>query len=229
MIDPLDEAFRFGRGVFETVLVQNGRALLRTEHLDSMNEAAVVLGLDNGRIDPGDPPGTLGIWRWTLTPLQFLTTWVDGVEEVENIELGLSRLRVCSTSWEARYKTLSYLLQIQAREESSTGWDVLLNENGCVAGATRANLFWVRQGKIFTPSTTCGCRNGAVRRWILGQFDAVEEVEDTCDVLDGAEEIFLTNSRIGIAPVTRWNERRMTAGAHCREIRERYGRMVAGR
>lgn len=227
MIDPLDEAFRFGRGVFETVLVQDGRALLRTEHLESMNEAAVALGLDNGRIAPGDPPGTLGIWRWTLTPLQFLTTWVDGVEETENVELGLSKLRVCSTSWEARYKTLSYLLQIQAREESSTGWDVLLNENGCLAGATMANLFWVRQGKLFTPATVCGCRNGAVRRWILGEFDGVAEVEDTAEALDGAEEIFLTNSRIGIAPVTKWNDRRMAAGPVCREIRERYGRMLA--
>ncbi|MDX6765472.1 MAG: aminotransferase class IV [Candidatus Methylacidiphilales bacterium] len=205
MIDPLDEGFRYGRGAFETVRVSRGRALLRAEHVDALKEAAVALGLDSSRIEPGDPPADSGFWRWILTPRQFLTLWVDeGVEEVVGVELGLSRLRVCSTAWESRHKTLSYLLQIQAREESVTGRDVLLNENGHMAGATMANLFWVRDGRVFTPSRDCGCRNGAVRRWILRNTPDLAEVAESPAVLDGADEIFLTNSRLGIVPVLRW-------------------------
>ena len=223
MIDPLDEAFRYGRGVFESVRVHDGRSLLHGEHLASMNEAAVALGLDNGSINPGNPPGSEGIWRWILTPLQFLTLWTDGAsEESEAVEIGLSRLRVSSFSWEARYKTLSYLLQIQAREESASGWDVMLNETGILSGATTANLFWVRDGGIFTPSISCGCRNGAVRRWISGQFPGLKETEESPESLDRAEEIFLTNSRIGILPVTRWRDRSVAIGARTLEIQARY-------
>jgi 4-amino-4-deoxychorismate lyase len=227
MIDPLDEGFRYGRGVFETVRVHDGRALLFDEHVASMNEAAVALGLDNSRIHPDPIPGLQGIWRWFLTPLQFLTTWDDGVHaETDGVELGLSRLRVSSQSWEARYKTLSYLLQIQAREDAVTGWDVLLNEKGHLAGATMANLFWVRGGVVFTPSLECGCRNGAVRRWVMAQFPQAWEVESGPGVLESAEEIFLTNSRVGILPVTAMLSRSLVMGKRTGEIRMLYESMV---
>ncbi len=227
MIDPLDEGFRYGRGVFETVRVHDGRALLFAEHVASMNEAAVALGLDNSRIDPVSVPGVRGIWRWYLTPLQFLSTWDDGVHvETGGVELGLSRLRVSSQAWEARYKTLSYLLQIQAREDSVTGWDVMLNEKGHLAGATMANLFWVRDGVIFTPTLDCGCRNGAVRRWILSCFPQTREVEVGPGVLEAADEIFLTNSRVGIVPVTAMLSRSLVVGERTGEIRTLYESMV---
>jgi 4-amino-4-deoxychorismate lyase len=227
MIDPLDEGFRYGRGVFETVRVHQGRPLLLVEHIASMNEAAIALGLDNSRIHPGPVPGSQGIWRWFLTPLQFLTTWDDGAgAETEGAELGLSRLRVSSQSWEARYKTLSYLLQVQAREESLTGWDVLLNEKGHLAGVTMANLFWVRDGAIFTPSPDCGCRNGAVRRWVMAYFPQTREVEVGPGVLEAADEIFLTNSRVGILPVTAMLSRSLVVGKRTGEIRMLYESMV---
>jgi len=122
----------------------------------------------------------------------------------------LAETGVWSTSWEARYKTLSYLSRIQARREAGAADQerVLLNEKGELASASMANLFWVKGGKLRTPAQECGCRAGTVRRWVLERSgQKVEEGGWKKEELDGAEEIFLTNARIGIVPVRSWGGR----------------------
>jgi branched-subunit amino acid aminotransferase/4-amino-4-deoxychorismate lyase len=209
LIPAEDEGFRYGRGVFETLRVKEGRAAHLSWHRDSMTEGAVALGLNPEKMDPGPVPEGGGLWRWFLTPGQFITTWEPAERTVpSNIDLGLSSLRVSATSWEARYKTLSYLLMWQARHQAVTGWDVLLNEHGHLASATMANLFWVENGEIFTPDTACGCRAGTVRRWLLeASGRPVMTTHRDVSALDEASEIFITNSRLGILPVRSWRQR----------------------
>jgi branched-subunit amino acid aminotransferase/4-amino-4-deoxychorismate lyase len=84
----------------------------------------------------------------------------------------------------------------------------MLNERGEIASASMANLFWVRDGKIRTPARECGCRGGTVRRWVLEKSGrGVEEGRWGKEELDQAEEIFLTNARIGLVPVREWGGR----------------------
>jgi branched-chain amino acid aminotransferase/4-amino-4-deoxychorismate lyase len=207
-----DAGFRHGVGVFETVRVKNGKARWREWHLESIRESAQVLGLKVLEKDLEKVPVGDGLWRWFVTETGTRSWWNEGIDlPSAAYELRLSTIGVWSNSWEARYKTLSYLSRIQGRKESdSDGEVVMLNERGEIASASMANLFWVKEGKLRTPARECGCRAGTVRRWILERSSQkVEEGKWNKEELDGAEEIFLTNARISIQPVVSWNGKKL--------------------
>jgi len=200
--------FHYGRGVFETVPVCGGKVRHLEWHWHSLHEAAAALDLPapSGKELPGPVPGGDGLWRWLLDEDGLETTWQAGLPPLpEAVDLALSPLRVSSLSWEARFKTFSYLLMWQARAQAPGGWAVLLNEHGRLATATMANLFWVREDRLFTPARHCGCRAGTARRWVLEcpGFPVVETDEGP-DALDAASEIFLTNARLGVFPAASW-------------------------
>ena len=97
----------------------------------------------------------------------------------------------------------------------------MLNERGELASASMANLFWVRNGKLRTPARACGCRGGTVRRWVLERSgQRVEEGKWKPEELDGAEEIFLTNARIGIKPVRAWRGKKLAGSKLTAELAE---------
>lgn len=208
-----DAGFRHGVGVFETVRVKDGQAPWRKWHLASIRESARVLGLEVDEKRLVQAPAEYGLWRWFVSETGTRTLWSDGIElPPAAFRLALAETGVWSTSWEARYKTLSYLNRVQAARESKAKDEerVMLNEKGEIASASTANLFWVRRGKLRTPARECGCRGGTVRRWVLEKSgQSVEEGRWPPDELDQAEEIFLTNARIGIKPVKEWKGRRL--------------------
>ncbi len=206
-----DAGFRHGVGVFETVRVKGGIARWREWHLESIYASAKALGLKVEDKDLLQVPKGDGLWRWFVTETGTRSWWSEGSEVVPRAyDLDLAETGVWSTSWEARYKTLSYLSRIQVRREAGAADQerVLLNEKGELASASMANLFWVKGGKLRTPAQECGCRAGTVRRWVLERSgQKVEEGGWKKEELDGAEEIFLTNARIGIVPVRSWGGR----------------------
>ncbi len=210
-----DEGFRYGKGVFETLRVINGRALFQDWHEEVMMRGAEVLGLDRSPmffID--EPPTGSGIWRWYLTEsgIEMLFD-ASAPEPPASYSLSTSSLKVNSAAWDVRYKTLSYLMHLQARSEAETDEVVLLNQRGELASASMANLFWVRDSILYTPEVDAGCRAGVIRRWVLEHTDhAVRQGRFTPDALTSADEIFLTNSRIGIQPVHAWEGKPLKTG-----------------
>ena len=203
-----DAGFRHGVGVFETVRVQGGKARWRDWHLESIHRSAKTLGLNVEEKEFKHIPQGDGLWRWFVTDTGTRSWWCEGLEKVSpTVSLEMGKVGVWSDSWEARYKTMSYLSRIQAREGQREGGEVvMLNEKGEIASASMANLFWVKDGKLKTPARECGCRAGTVRRWILERSgQKVEEGRWKQEELDGAEEIFVTNARIGIKPVVSWH------------------------
>jgi branched-subunit amino acid aminotransferase/4-amino-4-deoxychorismate lyase len=86
-----------------------------------------------------------------------------------------------------------------------------------------ANLFWVSGGRGFTPDPSCGCRKGVVRRWVLEKSGLdITEVSAAVEELNAADEIFLTNSRIGILPVTRWRDQSLKPGSITTRLWKQY-------
>jgi len=224
MVPVSDGGFRHGVGVFETVRVEKGKAAWREWHLDSIRESARVLGLKVEEKELTRVPGEHGIWRWFVTETGTRTWWNEGIElPPAAYDLDLAETGVWSTSWEARYKTLSYLNRIQAKREGGPADQerVMLNEKGEMASASMANLFWRRDGMLRTPSRECGCRAGTVRRWVLERSgQRVEEGKWKLEELDGAEEIFLTNARIGIKPVRAWRGKKLAGSKLTAELAE---------
>jgi len=211
-----DAGFRHGVGVFETVRVDGGKAKWIDWHSQSIRKSAEVLGLRVEEEVFKKVPEGVGLWRWFVTESGTRSWWSEGIEKPPTgYDLDLAETGVWSSSWEARYKTLSYLNRIQARREGQKVNEerVMLNEKGEIASVSMANLFWVRGGKLRTPAWECGCRAGTVRRWVLERSgEKVEEGRWKKEELDGAEEMFLTNARMGIQPVFSWQGKKLAAG-----------------
>lgn len=201
-----DRGFRYGWGVFETIVVRSGRAEFFSWHVESLEKAALALGLSLPRIPDSEPPGVEGIWRWFHTETGTRTWWETGVEPTPlSMELGRGVVPVHSTAWSARFKTLSYLTQLQNKPKGSDQEVLVVNERNEVVSAAMANVFWVRHGRLETAPHDAGCRCGVVRRWVMEYGGVpVKQARLAWSELDCVEEMFLTNSRLGIVPVRSW-------------------------
>ena len=109
----------------------------------------------------------------------------------------------------ARLKTLSYLDSVLARRQArEQGGDeaLMLNSREEAACAAAANVFWVSDGRLFTPALECGVLAGTMRARVLAAAGrlgvAVAEVQAPGQTLRGADAIFLTNSLIGVRAVS---------------------------
>ena len=114
-----------------------------------------------------------------------------------------STIRRNARSPSARRKARTYLDNVLARREAeAAGADeaLLLNTAGHAACASAANLFWITDGRIFTPSLGCGVLDGIVRAQVIAAAP-VEEVRANLDTLLKAEAAFLTSSLIGVRMV----------------------------
>lgn len=113
---------------------------------------------------------------------------------------------------------------------------LLLNENGQVAEGATCNILMLRKGKLFTPPVTENVLEGITRDSImeLAQHEiglAVEERPIDRSELYVCDELFLTGTAVGIAPVVRVDHRPVSdgaVGAITREVRRLYFDAVRG-
>ncbi len=81
---------------------------------------------------------------------------------------------------------------------------LMLSSDGELASATSANLFWIHKGRCYTPPLSTGCLDGITRRQVMEHSgEAVQEQRANLTILQQADAVFLTNSRVGIWPVER--------------------------
>ena len=217
-------------GVFETLRVIDGVPLFVPEHAAEFARAASMLGLNadlNLSQARAELPRRSGRWRWIVTTEGTTMLFSEEPDApAETLALSVSVVRVGSHNWDARFKTVSYLTHAQALKMSSTPEAILLNEHGEVVGAARANLFWRRGDRLFTPAHEAGCRQGVVRGFVL-QRREVEVGYFSLNDLLAADEIFLTNSMKGIVSVRAVEEDTRNEFSCANALRAEYAEAVA--
>ena len=77
---------------------------------------------------------------------------------------------------------------------------LLFNDRAELVSACTANVFLLRGDRLCTPARSSGCRPGVIREWVIARRKVEERRLRREDVVN-ADEIFLTNSWIGIMPV----------------------------
>jgi branched-subunit amino acid aminotransferase/4-amino-4-deoxychorismate lyase len=114
----------------------------------------------------------------------------------------------------SRVKSLNYLDNLLAREEARhKGADeaVLLNTRGLVAEGSASNVFLVGSEGLLTPSIESGALPGITRATVIELAReagiACAEGEVATEALVQAAEAFLTNSIMGVMPLTRLDGR----------------------
>ncbi|NKE71485.1 aminotransferase class IV [Candidatus Manganitrophus noduliformans] len=120
--------------------------------------------------------------------------------------------RNATTALDPALKSISFLNNVMAKSEATkAGSDdgLLLNPEGYLSEGTTSNLFWVRRGKLETPSPAVGLLEGITREVVIDLARKkrlpTEEGFFKPDALFEAEEAFLTNSGFELMPVTRIN------------------------
>ena len=92
---------------------------------------------------------------------------------------------------------------------------------GQVAEATGANVFFVKDGKIHTPTADCFL-DGITRRTVidLARARGLEVIERAImpDELEGFEQCFLTGTAAEVTPVSEIGPYRFTPAEVCRNL-----------
>lgn len=120
-----------------------------------------------------------------------------------------------------------------------SGFDeaIFLNESGHVAEGATCNLFMVRRDQLITPPSTENVLEGITRDAVMAlaerelRMTVVERPIDRSELYI-CDELFLTGTAVGIAPVVRVDHRPVKdaeVGRRTREIRELYFDVARGR
>lgn len=179
--------------------LQEGRASLRL---------TVTRGVGpRGLVPPAEASVTILITATALGPAP------------ENCSAIIAKTVRASGTISARVKSLNYLDSVLARREAAeqgVAEALMRNCHGRIAEASAANLFLVRDGGLVTPPVSEGALPGIQRAVAMAAAQAlgidVAEVPVEEHALAEADELFLTNSLIGICPLVALGARAVRAG-----------------
>lgn len=115
----------------------------------------------------------------------------------------------------ANYKTNNALVYVMAglhQKQHRLDEAIILNQYGFLCETTSSNVFVVYQKQIYTPALSEGCVAGVMRSVVLQlakthNFPLVE-AQISPDILNEAEEVFVTNATSGIRWVMGYNKKR---------------------
>lgn len=151
------------------------------------------------------------------------------------LSLAVSPYRTNTVSPLVGIKSLNYLDHVLSWEEAqSRDFDeaVVLNERGEIVSATTANLFWARNGTLHTPALSTGALAGITRECVIELANQcfIPLLEGSYEMQDltEADEIFLTSSSLGVAPVTTFDFRRYSSeGSITTTIAQAFNQLIS--
>ncbi|MEV0011900.1 aminodeoxychorismate lyase [Streptomyces sp. NPDC051840] len=223
----LDHGITVGDGVFETVRVAAGRPFALTRHLDRLTRSARGLGLSDPDHDEvrravaavvEAAPMELGRLRITFTAgLSPLGSDRGDSGPSLVVALGETTRRpdttaVVTVPWTRNergavtgLKTTSYAENVVAlarAHEQGASEAIFPNTVGRLCEGTGSNIFVVLDGRIHTPPVSSGCLAG-ITRALAVEWTGAQETDLPLEVLERADEIFLTSTLRDIQAVHR--------------------------
>ncbi|QES51005.1 4-amino-4-deoxychorismate lyase [Streptomyces venezuelae] len=233
-VSVFDHGLTVGDGVFETLKAEHGQAFALTRHLERLTRSARGLGLPDP--DPEEVreacaavlaanPMPLGRLRITYTggvsPLgsdrgQEGTTLVVAAAETARRPDSTAVITVPWVRNErsaiAGLKSTSYAENVVALAEAhraAASEALFANTVGRLCEGTGSNVFVVLDGELHTPPVTSGCLAG-ITRALVAEWAGAKETDLPFDVLERAEEVFLTSTLRDVQAVRRIDGRTLT-------------------
>ena len=119
---------------------------------------------------------------------------------------------------------LPYAMAARFARENQINDCLLFNTNNRICDSTIANVFWITDGKIYTPPLSEGCIAGVMRSYLISglQPSGYGLQEKVCEIsdLENADEVFLTNAIHGIKWVKEFRNKNFT-NTRTKEIHSR--------
>lgn len=232
-VSAFDHGLTVGDGVFETLRTAHGRPFALTRHLDRLTRSARGLGLPEPDHDEirhacaavlDAHPLPLGRLRITLTgghgplgsdrgthPPTLLVALAESPRRPDTTA-------VITVPWTRNergvlvgLKTTSYAENVvalaRAREQGAS--EALFgNTAGALCEGTGSNVFVVLDGELHTPPLASGCLPG-ITRALTVEWTGARETDLPLDVLERADEVFLTSSLRDVQAVHRVDGRQL--------------------
>ncbi|ROQ31208.1 branched-chain amino acid aminotransferase [Streptomyces sp. PanSC19] len=232
-VSVLDHGLTVGDGIFETVKAERGETFALTLHLERLTRSARGLGLPDPDLDEvrracaavlEANPMELGRLRITYTGgLSPLGSERGDAGTSLVVALGETGRRPDSTAvitvpWTRNergaltgLKTTSYAENVvalaRAREQGASE-ALFANTVGRLCEGTGSNVFVVVDGRILTPPVSSGCLAG-ITRALAVEWTGAEETDLPLEVLESADEIFLTSTLRDVQAVHRVDGREL--------------------
>ncbi|MCF6525285.1 aminotransferase class IV [Streptomyces sp. JJ36] len=234
-VSVLDHGMTVGDGVFETIRTHGSTPFALTRHLERLRVSARGLGLPEPDLDEVRR-GCEAVLEAGPVPLGRLRiTYTGGTSPLGSdrgdqgptlvVALGEAARRpdttaVVTVPWTrnergalAGLKSTSYAENVialaRAREDGAS--EALFgNTAGRLCEGTGSNVFVVLGGELHTPPLSSGCLAG-ITRALVAEWSGARETELPLDVLQRADEIFLTSTLRDVQAVHRADGRSLKA------------------
>ncbi|MGR6834572.1 aminodeoxychorismate lyase [Aliivibrio wodanis] len=230
-----DRSTQYGDGFFTTMKVENGEICLWPFHLERLRVSAkrlmmtppnwheletqvcsvaksMVLGgikilISRGAGGRGYSPEGCVTTQVIVSDFQYPSHYKQWQEN--GIELGVSTIKLGLSSPQlAGMKHLNRLEQVLIKDEiaKTEATDVVvLDLNSKVIETSIGNIFWIKDGRIFTPDLSFSGIEGVMKKHLQqlieeSQLELNEVSVELCE-LENADEVFITNSLFEIVAI----------------------------
>ncbi len=212
-----DEGYFFGMGAFETIAVENGKPIFLKEHFERLGRALDFLGYDfpeteiekqiqhnlgKPQMKEGRKALKICVSQKNVLVLPRENTYGEEIVS-KGFHTDLCSTRRNETSPFVYHKTFQYgdcIREKRLAKERGIHEPVFLNTKGMIAEGAVSNVFFVKNGQIYTPKVSCGLLPGIIRRYVMRTCPVTEREVYPYEVME-CDEMFLTNSLMGIMPV----------------------------
>lgn len=230
-----DRSFLLGDGCFTTLIAPQGQPFQFRAHWQRMADTAAWLGIPLPYTADAIHAAALALLAGNTAGLRITLSRGASGRGLAPTDTATPTLvlapfvlpaapapaRITRSPWPVvaenpvlRHKLTSYAERMAAhRHAIDAGFDatVFLNTKGELTGAAAANLMIVRRGLLLTPPLDAGLLPGITRQSVLACAARanipVSEQALRLDDLRQADEVFLTNSCVGVWPVTAFEDR----------------------
>ena len=220
-------AFNYGDGFFETVKIINSKPVNFSCHFERIKLALSVLKLHdnytpeffqeklfylvetnkivNGSIKIHISRSGAGKYLPKSDHADLFITTSNGNAYIQNDAISLCFYdKECkSLGALSNIKSVNSLVSVLASihaNENNFDNAILLNASGNIIEVANANIFILKNEKIYTPPLAEGCVDGTMRKWVSNEVDVFEKAILKNEILD-ADEVFITNAINGLTPV----------------------------
>jgi branched-chain amino acid aminotransferase len=219
-----NRAFKYGDGVFETMLVRDGLIQNADLHFERLYRSLQLLAIDFSIEKNKIIQIILDLCvhnkfavakiRMTVYREQSAAGYV-----IEGVEVDPAIHQLNEKGWSlcvhpfvrkacdayANLKSVNFLPYVMAdqyRQQKNADECLVLNAFGNIADGSRTNIFLIKGDEVITPALHQGCVDGVMRRKLIELLKKngriVKQTEVTVEMLETADAVFVTNAVRGI-------------------------------
>lgn len=218
----------YGKGIFTTLAIRGGEPLFWDKHWTRLERDAAILGVDlsgfsetvvlselkseiaTSGLSDGRARITFSdersgeIWPAESSQNTVMSILVGKPRPIPaKFSITASPYRINTESPLVGVKSCNYLENLLGIEEAKArGFHEALriNHKGQLTGGCMSNVFWLKQGTLYTPHLDTGCLPGTTREFILDNLPC-DETFRPIDTLINAEAMFMTSAGLGVVRV----------------------------